>query len=175
MVKKIKMKSSGIYRVENGNTIYGKSLPIFVHNVSYHLTQLNVYSDGMVECWGLMDLKTFKEKLAKGWFTIKVPEGERVSIHPLGSFKAMEIRSYVEPDELIKEIEDIILQLNSKPTSEDKCVLAYKKYLKNSNITNKTKLKDAYKNVPKHNRIYILGDMDKKDQPIRKIIYEETG
>ena len=31
----------------------------------------------------------------------------------------------------------------------------------------------AYEAVPEHNRMYVLGDMDRKDHPIRAVLYPD--
>ena len=37
----------------------------------------------------------------------------------------------------------------------------------------KEDLKVAFENIPEHLRVYVLGDMDTKDFPVRMIIYGE--
>ena len=34
---------------------------------TYFLTDLKVYADGMIDCWGLVDFTTFRQKVASGW------------------------------------------------------------------------------------------------------------
>jgi hypothetical protein len=52
------------------------------------------------------------------------------------------------------------------------CLRIFEEYNKNSSQENKEELRTAYEKIPKHLRIYVLGDMDAKDWPTRNIIYE---
>src|SRR5262245_58553150 len=52
---------------------YGKAIPAFIHNFSYHLVTVDVYADGAINCWGFVDLPLFRGKLAQGWV---VPRAE---------------------------------------------------------------------------------------------------
>lgn len=50
---------------------------------------------------------------------------------------------------------------------------AFEKYQKEPNEASKQKLKEAYEAIPEQNRVYVLGDMNQKDNPIRSVIYDE--
>ena len=167
----IKILPEGIYREENGKKIFGKSIFVFIHNLDYYLAQLKIYEDGKIGCWGLVDFEEFKKKINEGWIKTIIPEGSRVSVFPLGKFYIKEPYFGVKEEELIKEVQDIINELNNKPSTSELCYKAYKKYDKNSTEKNKMDLKVAYENIPEHNRRYVLSDMDLKDSPIREIIY----
>lgn len=58
--------SYGVYRIEDGEIIYGESRFVFVKNLGYYLTEIKIYADGMIDCWGLMDIDELKEKLDSG-------------------------------------------------------------------------------------------------------------
>ena len=45
----------------------GFSIPGIIHNMQYHFTDLQGYSDGLISCWEMVDLSMFKDKLNKGW------------------------------------------------------------------------------------------------------------
>jgi hypothetical protein len=62
----------------------GFSIPGIIHNMQYHLTDLQVYSDGLISCWEMVDLPMFKDKLNKGWVVTSIPDGEAISIFNLG-------------------------------------------------------------------------------------------
>lgn len=49
------------------------------HNVTHYLTDLLVYADGMVDCWGWVTQEQFRGKVESGWVTTTVPPGEPVS------------------------------------------------------------------------------------------------
>lgn len=163
----------GIYRENNGGLILGKSLPIYIHNLSYHLTELKIYTDGMIDCWELVTYEEFRKKVMSGWVVTELPKNTEVSVFPLGGFTATNIRNRVKPEELIKEVADIIKELNGKPDTSKICQLAFEEYQKKPTEINKEKLRVAYEAIPEHNRRYVLGDMDRKDGPIRSILYGE--
>lgn len=169
----IKNESEGIYREENGQIILGVSHLIFISNAGYHLTELKIYADGMIDCWEMVTFEEFKNKVDSGWVVSELPEVAEVSAFPLGSFTATDTINAIKPEELIKEVADIIDKLNDRPTTSDICQKAFEKYQKEPNEANKQRLKEAYESIPEHNRIYVLGDMNQKDNPIRSVIYGE--
>lgn len=160
----------GIYRIKHGRLILGKSRFLYIHNFNYFLTELKVYADGIIDCWYLVTLEEFKQKIAQGWVTTSLPEGEEVSIHLLSDITTNQVVNSIKPEELIKEIEDTIQELNGKPTSSDRCQEAYERYLNAPTAEHKTQLRVAYYAMPEHMRVFVLGDMDVKDAPITSII-----
>ncbi|MBS1567755.1 MAG: hypothetical protein JST39_25450, partial [Bacteroidetes bacterium] len=62
----------------------GFSIPGIVHNVQYHLIDLQIYSDGLVSCWEMVDLTMFRSKLNTNWIVTLIPDGEPISINSLG-------------------------------------------------------------------------------------------
>ncbi len=171
--KTVEVFPEGIYREEKGKKIFGKSIPIFIYNLYNHLTELKIYEDGKIDCWDLVDFEEFKEKVKSGWIHTSISEGDIVSVHHLGEFNVTNVKMYVKESELIKEVEDIICELKGLPTSLDICRSTFEKYNNNPTEENKQNLKKAYEDMPEHNRHYVLGDMENKDFPIRKIIYKE--
>ncbi len=163
----------GIYREVDGALILGISRPIYIHNGDYHLTELKIYADGIIDCWELVTLNQFRDKVKSGWVVTELPKSAKVSIFPLGNYTATNTNSYIKPEELIKEIADAINELNGKPTTSGLCREAFDNYQKEPTEANKTRLKATYETVPEHNRIFILGDQDRKDQAIRTILYNE--
>jgi len=162
--------SYGIYRMEGCEVIYGESRYVYIKNLGYHLTELKVYADGMIDCWGLMDFEEFEQKLNEGWIRLSIPEGATLDIHMLGSLKIDQADNYISQKEFIKEIKDIISDLNDEPTSLALCRDVYEQYLQNKTVENKKKLRKAYYAMPEHMRHFVLGDMQLKDSPITTII-----
>lgn len=169
----IRKSWDGIYREVGGVLILGISRPIYIHNGSYYLTELKIYADGMVDCWSLVTFEQFKDKVKSGWVVTELPESAEVSVFPLGSLTATNVSGYIKPEELIKEVADTINELNGEPTTSELCTAAYENYQKEPTEANKTKLRALYEAVPQHNRIFILGDQDHKDNAIRSILYQE--
>lgn len=181
MMMKIKMKMipyqgvfddrfDGIYRIDKGMLIPGKARNVYIHNGEYYLSQLKVYADGMIDCWNLVNLEEFKQKITDGWIVLALPEGAELNIHMLGSFTATGVMNYISPENLIKEVKDTIAELNNKPTSLELCRRAYDVYGEYPSIENKKKLRTTYYAMPEHMRVFVLGDMNAKDSPITSII-----
>lgn len=66
--------------------IEGFSIPGVILNMQYHYTDLQVYSDGLISCWEMVDLEMFKDKLNKNWVITSIPDGEAISIFSLGNW-----------------------------------------------------------------------------------------
>jgi hypothetical protein len=162
-----------ISRIENGIEIPGTWLHAFIHNGDYFLTEICIYKDGKIDCWGLVDLEGFKEKLESGWVVTSLPENAPVGISFLTDFRAKNVNTYIREEEFLKEVIDEIAALNGQPTSSDICIQAYKEFQTAKTEEARARLRTAYEAIPEHNRRYILHDMDVKDIPIRMIIYGE--
>ncbi|MDZ8031561.1 MULTISPECIES: hypothetical protein [unclassified Nostoc] len=160
-----------IYRIVDGVTIPGVFLQAFIKNgEQYFVTEIKVYKDGRIDCWGMVDFDGFKEKVSKGWITTHLSEGARVSMMVSGlNFTAYQVKSRVEEQEFVKEVEDEIRRLNGQLTTGEICRQRLTQYKHEPNETNKQYLRQAYDAVPKHCRIY-LGDMDDKDWEYRSIL-----
>lgn len=91
---------------------YGRALPIFIHNGSYYLAELQVYADGVFDCWGLYDHDFFLRKLQEGWVATAPPAGAQISIHGLGGGTVASARWDHSPDDLRRLAEQALDQLN---------------------------------------------------------------
>ncbi|WP_218163635.1 NADAR family protein [Actinomadura madurae] len=155
-----------IHRVEDGRRIEGVARPVFIHNFSYHLTNLLVYADGAIHCWEWVDLDGLREKLECGWVVTEVPEGGEISAFGLGRWKAAEPMFGLTPEMLLAEVADDIEKLNGRPDSIGRCLAALDRYLETRDEVDRCALRDAYLAIPEHRRHYSLGDMDNKDRPL---------
>jgi hypothetical protein len=93
-----------IHREENGQKIPGILLRAYIHNGPYHLTEIAVFQDGMIDCWGLVTFARFKQKVEEGWIVTALPGDAKVSMFPLGSFTATHINNGVSEGEFVKEV-----------------------------------------------------------------------
>lgn len=155
-----------IHRIEDGRRIHGVARPIFIHNFSYHLTNLLVFADGAIHCWEWVDLDGLRAKLDDGWVVTRVPEGGEISAFELGRWKAAEPSFGLTPGMLLGEVADDIERLNGRPDSTDRCLAALDRYLESRDEADRRALRDAYLAIPEHKRHYSLGDMDNKDRPL---------
>jgi hypothetical protein len=159
------------YRIEDGERIEGSWRHIFIKNGdTYHLTELKVYADGMIDCWGLVDFATFQQKVASGWVATTIQQNARASAHHLASWRFNKPSMWLEPQDLLAEVADEIEHLAGRPTSEERCLEALDRYLDDLTPENLRSLREAYLAVPEHLRLYLLGDQDAKDWPLRRLI-----
>jgi hypothetical protein len=153
----------------NGEIIRGKGLSAFIHNGDYYETIIGVFEDGTIDCWGLVNFEEFKNKVSQGWVVTEVPKGARISCHHL-YYGNSTLEFYKEIDEFVKEVEDTIDRLQGKQTVAESCIQAFARFITLPTKKNKSSLREAYNAIPKHLRIYVLGDMDCKDSAIRMCI-----
>lgn len=159
------------YRMVDGERIGGSWRHIFLKNGNtYVLSDLKVYADGMIDCWGLVDLTTFQQKVASGRVATTFPQNAQASAHLLGGWRFDQLWSALTPQQLIAEVTDEIEHLAERPTSEVRCIAALDRYLDDLSAENLTALRDAYVTVPEHLRLSLLGDQDAKDWPLRVLI-----
>ena len=128
---------SEITKITRTEIIEGFSIPGIIHNLQYHFTDLQVYSDGLISCWEMVDLNMLKEKIERGWIVTSIPEGEAISIHNLGLWYIEDGKWQHSKESLYKLIITLIKQLN--PTLEN---------LHNYNGNNSKQIGKA--NVAKH-------------------------
>ncbi|MGW9530398.1 DUF7638 domain-containing protein [Paenibacillus terrae] len=163
--------------------VEGTRIPGIIHNGSYFLTPIDVYEDGMVNCWDLVDLAGLIGKLESGWIVTDIPEGEHLSIFHLGYFKVTDAHWQFDAQAYYEYIVKVIKQLNPDfsnidmhiklqggKTASEKCEDAYHAYLIYPSDYTRERLKEAYEQVPEHLRMY-LGDMDNRDTDYIRIIY----
>ncbi|MGW2472648.1 NADAR family protein [Streptomyces sp. NPDC001665] len=65
-------------------------------------------------------------------------------------------------------------ELNQRPTSGERCWDAIRQYEQQPTEANRELVRAAYLAVPAHLRVYVLGDMDLQDRPLR-ILLSEIG
>jgi len=101
-----------IRRTKPHGTHFGRAIPAFIPNGDYQLTTIDAYADGAINCWDFLDLPSFKSKVASGWVVTKPPEGKVVSVFDLGFATVAEQRWILEPDDIIRRVENAVRHLN---------------------------------------------------------------
>lgn len=99
-------------RINRQKTIEGTTIPGFINNMHYHFINVDVYEDGMVNCWELVDFNGLKEKLRSNWLVPKVPDGESISIFNLGSYTIQSAKWEFNSRSYYKHIKRIVRKLN---------------------------------------------------------------
>ncbi|RST08863.1 NADAR family protein [Streptomyces sp. WAC07149] len=164
------------HRTADGVRVPGTWRHAFICNGgSYFLTDLFIYADGLVDCWELVTLDEFEQKLRSGWVATSIPDGGRASAHHLASWTFGEPSSWLTPDLLLAEVRDTVDELNGRPDSTARCLAAVDVFLADRTEDNRAAARAAYLAVPETVRRYALGDMDHKDGPLRVLVAGPGG
>jgi len=102
-----------IVRTRPSQKAYGKSISVFISNPGCNLTTVDVYEDGVVDAWELLDLPAFKAKLQKQW-VIPAPKDETqiIRVHHFGTTGFRHGDWWQSPASIFNQAEAIILSLN---------------------------------------------------------------
>jgi hypothetical protein len=104
-------------RITRTRELRGVACPAIIHNCNYFFVSLRVYEDGIVDCWEMVDLPLFEEKVRSGWVETRVPDGEEISIHGLGAW-TVEAGSWDHsPGGFSEHVTELVRELN--PTMEN--------------------------------------------------------
>jgi predicted NAD-dependent protein-ADP-ribosyltransferase YbiA (DUF1768 family) len=163
------------HRTADGTRIPGTWRPIFIRNGDHFLTDLFIYADGLVDCWGLVTLEEFEEKLRCGWVATTIPEGARVSVHELAAWQMHDVHVRHTPEQLLAEVRDTVDELNGRPDSTGRCLAAVDVFLADPSEAHRAAAREAYLAVPATRRHYALGDMDRKDWPLKVLVAGPGG
>jgi hypothetical protein len=164
-------------QASGGGEVVGKSAPILrVTSDWFELTNIFVYADGTIQVGTngeLMRLQDVQGLYARNKITNLAPAGSRVVIPGLGSFETTMDFGDVSPGDRLLELDDMLNELQGKPSVVRLCVGAYADYENNPTEENKRSLREAYERVPQHLRCY-CGDMDTKDGKIRRALRDAS-
>ncbi|MGN5392477.1 NADAR family protein [Streptomyces sp. JL7001] len=163
------------YRTVDGVRIPGTWRHVFVRNGRYFLTDLRIYADGLVDCWGLVTLEEFEEKLRSGWVATDLPDGAPAAAHGVARWKLSEPRSQLTPELLLAEVKDTIDQLNDRPDSTGRCLAAVDAFLEDRTEQKRAVAREAFLAIPVTKRRFALSDMDRKDWPLRVLVAGPGG
>ncbi|MGW6882052.1 NADAR family protein [Streptomyces goshikiensis] len=164
------------YRKADGIRIPGTWRHAFIRNGgTFFLTDLVIYADGLIDCWGLVTIDEFEQKLRSGWVATDLPEGGKASAHDLAAWSFSEPRTRFTPELLLAEVRDTIDKLNGLPDSTGRCLAAVEVFLADRTEENRAAAHAAYLAIPATRRRYALGDMDRKDRPLRVLVAGPGG
>lgn len=111
------IKPMDLTTITRTEVIEGFSIPGIIHNMQYHYTDLQLYSDGLISCWKMVDLAMLKDTLNKGWIVTSIPDGEGISIFNLGYWKIEQGEWLHTKETLYEYIYSLLKKLN--PTLEN--------------------------------------------------------
>lgn len=150
-----------LYIEKDGKKVYGEQLPVIIKNNGYSLTDLTVFEDETINCWGFKNLEQIKEEISSGRLSQTIPDNAEL-VCSLGLIKTTKFLPDITNDDFIKVIEDTINRLNHRETRSTICETSFKNYLLNPIELNFNKLKDTYNDLPLHQKV-LFEYIDEKD------------
>jgi predicted NAD-dependent protein-ADP-ribosyltransferase YbiA (DUF1768 family) len=168
--------STSTSRAVGDDVIEGRQRLVFINKGDhYTLSTLGVFADGVV-LWrfGSTDLDGLRAAFDDGTLTLTPPEGASLVITGTARGTVPALESWLTPELVIGELADEVDDLNDRPDSSRRCWNALLAYAANPTGANLEIVRELYHAVPEHRRIYMLGDMDQNDVPVR-ILLAEVG
>lgn len=136
----------------------------------YRLRFLRILADWQVELEGTVYSRDdFNRIVGSGDLRATIAEGDRVSTDGLCSFDVSDVCCQVPESELMKEINDLVEELNGRKTSIEACREAYWAYVDAPCEEKLRQLRRSYEATPAHLRFQLLG-FEEKDLAIQKLL-----
>ncbi|MFI0374288.1 NADAR family protein [Actinomadura sp. 1N219] len=158
------------HRLVDGERIDGAWRHVWVKGYAgHHVADLFAYADGLLSCQETMDLQGLRRRLESGKIALTDPERpapERPEQVPRWTARDPEPRTH---EGFLGEVADEIEALNGRPTTSDLCWDAIRRYQADPVEANRLLVREAYLAIPPHRRVYVLGDMDRQDIPLRQL------
>ncbi|MFD9354084.1 NADAR family protein [Streptomyces sp. NPDC060031] len=131
---------------------------------------LFVYADGRITLgrYEATDLPGLGGLLASGKVALDPPGGRQRTVGP-SKWQSREPETRTDESFLL-DAADEIARLAGRPTTGDLLLEAVRAYRRNPTPAGRSLLRDAYLAVPAHLRVYVLGDMDRQDRPLRILV-----
>jgi hypothetical protein len=101
-------------RIARTKIVDGRVTPAIIHNSSYFFVNLQIYADGLVNCWELVDLQLFREKLRSGWVVSSIPDGKAISVHGLGDWTIADGRWSLDANAMYEHVVSVVRELNPR-------------------------------------------------------------
>jgi hypothetical protein len=108
-------------RIVRTKTIEGLATPGFIHNENYFFVNLEVYADGLVNCWELLDLALFEKRLRSGWVTMGIPDGKAIHVHGLGAWTVVDGHWPMSQEASLQRVEGLVRELNPRMENLHDC------------------------------------------------------
>ncbi|GAA3521406.1 hypothetical protein GCM10022393_39730 [Aquimarina addita] len=107
------MKFDSFPKIERTKVLQGRFVPGVINNGgSYFFINLQVFEDGLIDCWEMVDLELFKGKLNSGWVSPTIPNGKKLSIHHLGNWTIKSGEWFFDKESYFIHIKEVIKELN---------------------------------------------------------------
>jgi hypothetical protein len=112
MVMQSRFETWPVVRSKPAPKAHGRSISIFINNMQCHLTTVDVYEDGSINCWGFVDREIFKKKVQTRWVVPSPKAAQSLSVHNFG-FTGITDGTWLQSSEsIVTEVESILRTLN---------------------------------------------------------------
>jgi hypothetical protein len=91
---------------------YGRSISLFINNMQCHLTTVDVYADGSIDCWGFVDRALFKTKLDARWVVARPAKGQPLSVFHFDAVRINDGKWFHTQLNVAEEVDATIRSLN---------------------------------------------------------------
>ncbi|MGV9454279.1 DUF7639 domain-containing protein [Streptomyces sp. NPDC003635] len=163
--------SGPTHRVVDGERIDGAWCHVWrqaPYDGEYVVEDLVVFADGVVRGAARTDLEGLAELIGSGEILARDPGApDRPADAPKWKSRSPEVCT---PESFLREVADKVEELSGRPTAWDRLQEAIGRFRAEPSEPNRALLREAYLAVPAHLRIYVLGDMDLQDRPLRILV-----
>lgn len=141
-------------------------------NGKYFLEDLFLFADGAVKCEDWTDLPGLERSLTSG--RVAVTEPGRATPRDDRTKWASRWGEPLTPEGFFVEVADKLEELGGRRTAGERCWDAIRSFQREPDESHRALLRQAFLAVAPHRRIYVLGDMDRQDRPLR-ILLTDVG
>jgi hypothetical protein len=101
-----------IFRTTKEGKKYGLSTQLFINNMQCHFAGIDVYEDGMIDCWELVDYPLFQEKINSHWVVPQPNKNQQLFVYNFGATTPTDAVWYANIPQILKFVKDTIKALN---------------------------------------------------------------
>lgn len=105
-----------IVRTKPIRRTYGRSVSTFINNWQCHLTTVDAYADGAVDCWGFVDLALFEGKVRSNWVVPAPKPDQTISVFNFGCTGVLDGFWSQSSRSIVEEVVAIVRTLNPSMT-----------------------------------------------------------
>ncbi|MFF0627205.1 NADAR family protein [Streptomyces sp. NPDC004296] len=159
------------YRTVDGERIDGAWCHVWWrnhHDDQYFLDDLVVFADGLISGRERTDLAGLEGLLASGRLSPTDP-GMPDPPPPPSKWRSRS-GGPLTPEGFLLDVADKVAELGGRPTAAQRCWEAIRCFQQDPSAAHRALLRRAYVAIPPHQRIYVLGDMDLQDRPLRILV-----
>lgn len=113
-----KSRMDHLLRHSSTQTLKSVMINGIIQNGSYFLSDIPIYEDGIVDCWGCVDLPLFKKKIESQWVVPKIENGSAIRISQFGDIEILNAEwAHRNGKDLFKYVKGLVKTLNPSLTN----------------------------------------------------------